>query len=92
MSIQVVINGPLAAAGSIFTLLKKIGIKEPKKLALVRLTASEKDTTIATSRFDSSELPLIARNKYVIPKERIPRVNPVINPKRNSFKRCFIIP
>ena len=81
MSFDVVINGPAASAGSIFSFLRKKGTdapKEPeKRITVIMLTATPKPSRILDNQ-----------NVTIAPSKN-PHRTPLIKATNNSIKSLF---
>lgn len=79
MSLVVVINGPVATAGSILNLLSVRGISVPK-IADITITVNSATLTVIAKL-----MPIL--NRKQIPKTRTEQMNPLTKPTPNSFTR-----
>ena len=96
-SLIVVIIGPLAIAGSIFTFLKKIGSNKPKRDEITSAITNDKLTEVATSKQPpKSYTPLVTgdcvttKKPNTIPKEIIPKIKPFKKPIDTSLPSILI--
>ena len=95
-SLIVVIIGPLAIAGSIFTFLKNIGNNKPNNDEITKAITSDKLTEIDTNKHPlKSYTPLVTgecvktKNPNTMPKDIIPKIRPFNTPIENSFISIF---
>jgi len=71
MSFMVVMNGPVARAGSTLTLFRKRGIRVPKRAAnMITTTAATETDTLSPSYFDKrDELTVKVRARFLLTKK-----------------------